>query len=184
MALHLGHRYSVDLDFFSERPFDAVAFRQRLADMLPNLEEAENTTHTIHAVAGGTKLSFIQQRGIKLEPNGDLAGIGIANLRTLTLLKLNAVSAHGTRRDFIDLYAIGASVPELYRLDREALPTLSGTHLLRSLTYFVDADGEPMPRMISPWTWDEVKRYFERGVRETLRDVGAGRGPLDSDYDL
>jgi hypothetical protein len=34
------------------------------------------------------------------------------------------------------------------------------THLLKSLTWFEDADKEPMPDMLAPLSWGSVKRFF------------------------
>jgi hypothetical protein len=36
------------------------------------------------------------------------------------------------------------------------------THVLKSLTYFADAEKDPMPHMLAPLDWKEVKLYFER----------------------
>jgi len=33
-------------------------------------------------------------------------------------------------------------------------------HLLRSLTYFEDAEEEPIPEMIKSVTWEEIKQFF------------------------
>ena len=34
-----------------------------------------------------------------------------------------------------------------------------------SLTYFTDAEGEPMPYMLAPFEWQECKEFFVREVR-------------------
>ena len=33
-------------------------------------------------------------------------------------------------------------------------------HLLKALTYFGDAEGQPMPDMLVPLDWSMVTRYF------------------------
>jgi hypothetical protein len=33
-------------------------------------------------------------------------------------------------------------------------------HALKSLTYFKDAENEPMPNMLAPISWDQVTRFF------------------------
>jgi len=37
-------------------------------------------------------------------------------------------------------------------------------HVLKSLTYFEDAEQEPMPDMLVPLAWDEFKQFFSREV--------------------
>jgi len=34
-----------------------------------------------------------------------------------------------------------------------------------SLTYFADAEGEPVPYMLVPFEWEECKAFFVREVR-------------------
>jgi hypothetical protein len=36
----------------------------------------------------------------------------------------------------------------------------SRTHLFKALTYFVDAEREPMPDMLVPLDWTNVRAYF------------------------
>jgi hypothetical protein len=38
-------------------------------------------------------------------------------------------------------------------------------HILKSLTYFDDAESEPMPRMLIPFVWKECKAFFVRQAR-------------------
>jgi len=80
---------------------------------------------------------------------------------------LAAISGRGSRKDFIDLYIIlrgGLSLEEFFRW----LPQKYGEgrsnayHVLKSLTYFEDAESEPMPKMLEPFNWDECKAFFVR----------------------
>jgi hypothetical protein len=37
-------------------------------------------------------------------------------------------------------------------------------HILKSLTFFGDAEKDPMPHMLVPLAWDEVKQFFLQEV--------------------
>ena len=39
-------------------------------------------------------------------------------------------------------------------------------HYMRSLTYFEDAETEPDPRMLVPWSWKDIKSYFKSVITE------------------
>jgi hypothetical protein len=41
-------------------------------------------------------------------------------------------------------------------------------HVLKSLTYFDDAEQEPMPDMLVPQAWDQVKQFFSPEVPPLL----------------
>lgn len=39
-------------------------------------------------------------------------------------------------------------------------------HIQKSLVYFVDAEPQEMPKMTKPISWEEVKKFFEKTVRD------------------
>jgi len=43
------------------------------------------------------------------------------------------------------------------------------THALKSLTWFEDADKEPMPGLLAPLSWEDVKRFFSRLMKKSKR---------------
>ncbi|HEY8341897.1 MAG TPA: nucleotidyl transferase AbiEii/AbiGii toxin family protein [Calditerricola sp.] len=172
VALHLGHRRSEDFDFLTEQAFDAAALATHLQDEFADATVDDLATNTLHTTIGGLKMSFIRQRGVRLVPGNELNGVPIAGLDTLLALKLNAIAGRGSRKDFIDLYAIciheGLGVSDLLQHAQQWAPGINTGHLLRSLAYFEDAEREPMPAMLAQWRWNEVRRFFESGVRRTI----------------
>lgn len=40
----------------------------------------------------------------------------------------------------------------------------SKIHILKSLTFFDDAEKDPMPHMLAPVEWDRVKQFFTQEV--------------------
>jgi len=44
-------------------------------------------------------------------------------------------------------------------------------HLLRSLTYFEDAEAEAMPDVLEVLPWDEVKAFFRAEATRLFRDL-------------
>jgi hypothetical protein len=75
-------------------------------------------------------------------------------------------TARRTRRDFVALYTSvqRSSLTELLRLfDRKYAQTAySKIHILKSLIFFEDAEKDPMPHLLTPIDWGEVKRFFLR----------------------
>ncbi|MHB1956840.1 MAG: hypothetical protein ACYCOU_24220, partial [Sulfobacillus sp.] len=90
------------------------------------------------------------------------------SLTTLATLKCNALANRGARKDFLDLYAFlqeGWSLDVLLNAAQQYAPQLNRAHMLRSFTYFTDAEEDPMPRLYRPWAWDEVKRTITHVVQ-------------------
>lgn len=85
-------------------------------------------------------------------------------------MKLLAVANRGSRKDFVDLYTVLRDGPTLKDY-LDLVPSkygegrLSDYQLLASLTYFVDAEAEPMPVMLEPFDWEECKAFFEHEAR-------------------
>lgn len=177
LALHLGHRFSVDLDFFSPHP-DAVGVDQRaiLREIFedPTLSITFDKEATFVATWRGVGLSFFRLHLYPLvQPTLLVAGVPVANLEEIGAMKLAAIIDRGTRKDLVDLYFILRQVP-IERLFQVAAVkyvrvrtfAISAT---RALAYFEDAEALPMPRMIDPTPWPVMKRFLERQALEAGR---------------
>ena len=168
IALHLGHRHSHDLDFFSQQPFAPDRLRDTLsASAALTIEQmsAGTLTGTFHR----TKVGYFHYPYPLLKPAVVHAGVAVADLLDLACMKADAIQSRGTRRDFIDLYAIcRAHIPLRQVLDAFAQKyrqvRFNRMHLLKSLMYFADAEQEPAPDMLQEITWDSVTAFFEREV--------------------
>lgn len=169
LAFRLGHRISEDLDFFRADNGDVRSLHDVLSGHghYDTLQEAE---HTLTVLIRRTKLSFFRVREPFLFPAASCRFFSVADVRDIALMKLAAISGRGSRKDFVDLYLILQNEPSLEEyfdlLPRKYDPRRINTyHILRSLTYFKDAEKEPMPRMLAPFDWVECKAFFVREAR-------------------
>jgi predicted nucleotidyltransferase component of viral defense system len=171
LALYLGHRRSVDLDFFKTEALEVEALLERL-QQIPGLALVAKGPATLHTMIQGTKTSFMGYDYPVLYPFGSFLGIKVAELRDIAGMKISAVASRGSRRDFVDLYVASQKygLEKLLRTFREkfAKVNYSMVHVLKSLTYFEDAEHEPMPDMLVPLAWDAVKQFFWREVPPLL----------------
>ena len=100
-----------------------------------------------------------------LEPGDGL--LPLAHRDDIAAMKLAAIASRGSRKDFVDLWVlISRHRPlEAYlELYRRKFATRDVGHVVRSLTYFEDAEQEPELRMLMPLDWEEVKRDLLRAV--------------------
>ena len=169
LALRLGHRRSVDLDFFTAEAFDQEAFLQN-AQHLAGFSVVAKSDQTLHAHVGGTKVSFLSYTYPVLFPFEIFLDVRVADPRDIACMKISAIAGRGAKRDFIDLYAVSqqyglASLLELFR-NKFAQANYSMVHVLKSLTYFEEAEKDPTPDMLAAGSWEDVKRFF---VREAPR---------------
>jgi len=166
LALQVGHRVSDDFDFFKVEPFH-VNRLFRVLSRTGAVEVLKEEEDTLTVLVGRVKLSFFSIPDPFLFAGQGYAFFEVADVRDIALMKLAAISSRGSRKDFIDLYTIlrgGLTLEDCFgRLPRKyGKGRLNAYHVLKSLTYFEDADREPMPRMLEPFDWRECKAFFVR----------------------
>jgi hypothetical protein len=177
LALHLGHRFSVDLDFFSPAP-DAVGpevrtvLRETLDD--PTLSITHDKEGTFVATWRGVGLSFFRLPLYPLIQQPFLVdGVLVATVEEIGAMKLAAIIDRGTRKDLVDLYYILQKEP-LERLFAVAASKYARVRTFaisatRALAYFDDAEALPMPLMIDRTPWATMKRFLEHQAMEAGR---------------
>jgi hypothetical protein len=167
LALRLGHRRSVDLDFFIPHAFDEEQLLQRLKK-LPSISDLRRAPQTLHVCIDGVKVSFIgYEYPVLFEPD-PFNGIPVADARDIACMKITAISSRGTKRDFVDFHAacLVFGLRELLTLfgRKYAQTGYNKLHILKSLAYFTDAEKDPMPHMLIRLEWQEVRHFFENEV--------------------
>ena len=171
LALELGHRQSIDLDWFSPDDFSNGALKEKLS-RLGQLEIIGEEEGTLHSVLDGVKVTFLRYRYPLLFPLLDYGNIKLADPREIAAMKIDAVSSRGSKKDFIDIYFLLKIYPlsELIGYFEEKYRGIeyNNLHILKSLTYFEDAESEPMPRMAQEVGWEDVKRTIQRKVNQQM----------------
>jgi hypothetical protein len=176
VALHLGHRISVDLDWFTGQSFDPLTLLGHLK--ATGLGPADVTTDegTLHATMDGVRTTFLEYRYplVREAIPWSETGCLIASLPDLGAAKLSAIAGRGARRDFVDLHAIlAAGVPlgDLLEAYARKFDVPESGHLLRSLIYFDNAEEEAMPTMLKEIVWVDIRTDLERRVRQFVEEA-------------
>jgi hypothetical protein len=177
LALHLGHRFSVDLDFFSEHPHTVSSKMRGLLKRTfrdPFLEVSQDSDMTFTAKWWNVGVSFFELDAHPLvDPAIDISGIRLASMREIGAMKLAAVFSRASRKDLVDLYFIlrQESLGDLLRVAGKKYPNVpSFPHLaLRGLAFFDDAEKMPMPEMIDKTPWRKMKKFLEKQALEMGR---------------
>jgi hypothetical protein len=169
MALRFGHRRSVDLDFFLTDAFDEDFLLQRI-QQIPEVAVVERAPKTLHLTILGVKTSFLGYSYPVLFSFANFLDVPVADPRDIACIKITAIASRGAKRDFVDLYAACERFGIKSLLDlfarKYARTAYNRLHILKSLTYFADADKDPMPNMLVPLDWNTVKAFF---IREAPR---------------
>jgi predicted nucleotidyltransferase component of viral defense system len=173
IALHLGHRVSVDLDFFTPDHFENNDLESELQNFRTYRRE-RLANDTLLGALEDLRISFFRYRYRLLETPVEILGTKILQLPDLAAMKIEAIAQRNTKRDFIDLYFLAREAgitPEnaldYHKSKYEGLD-INLSHLVLSLSFFDEADEDPMPKMIKPVNWNDVKKYFQRESKALL----------------
>lgn len=172
LALLLGHRISVDLDFFSGDVFSVSSLVLQL-NALGNLKIEDQSETTFNGSLDGVKISFFQYPYPLLFPTKEYNGVHLADERDIGAMKVQAISGRGSKKDFVDLFVLlkKYSLQELFDFfhKKYAKFNYNKLHIFKSLSYFYDADTDPEPVYIHPISWIEVKKVIQNTVDEYTR---------------
>jgi hypothetical protein len=168
VGLRLGHRISRDLDFFSEtdsldkpRREEIIAAVRAIGSTV-TVQRSAFTTLVL--LADMHHLSFFSYAYDLVDKVNDLNGVRVAGLLDVALMKIDALSDRGLRRDFVDLYAIAQQTPfeMILALGQRKYPDYRDLRMnaLAAMTQFGAADEDAELTLLQPIEWDEVKRFF------------------------
>ena len=151
VSLHLGHRRSVDFDFFTDRPLDPAAIRRgfAFAESAKTLRQAKDT---LVVLASGVKLSFFggMRFGRVADPHLTTDGVAeVASLEDLMAHKLKVILQRAEKKDYADIAAMlraGVSLTRGFAAARLFFGgALQPAESLKALTYFKDGDLARLP---------------------------------------
>ncbi|MDA0767002.1 MAG: nucleotidyl transferase AbiEii/AbiGii toxin family protein [Verrucomicrobia bacterium] len=160
LALRLGHRLSIDLDFFSAQKFNPPSMADALENFLDQPPRIlQQSTGSIALMIEETKIELLHYPYPLLSPLETQGGITLASLPDNVSMKLSALAGRGSKKDFTDIAAV------LQQIDLETMlswyqqkfPNSEVFMLMKSLTWFEDAEQEPDPLFLQKQSWPEIK---------------------------
>ncbi|MEM7820511.1 MAG: nucleotidyl transferase AbiEii/AbiGii toxin family protein [Candidatus Aenigmatarchaeota archaeon] len=165
LALQIGHRTSIDFDFYSKNEFDNKLLSFYIAKKILNSNEAFSANNTLKIKVGHLEVSFFYYPYDLIQPPIE-SDILLADKKDIAAMKLLAIADRGTRRDFIDLYFLirEFGLAKLFEFLQEKYPRYDPYHSFLALTYFVDADQEGefqrFTLLKTAPEWDKMKKFF------------------------
>jgi|SRR3989344_4463342 len=167
IALHLGHRRSIDFDLFTDRSFDPVKLRAKIL-------KTHHITHTFNQGEGdltvlvdNVKITFFQYPFIidRLIAFEDY--IKLPDLLTLGAMKAFALGRRAKWKDYVDLYFIFQkySFRELIDKTFSIFASEFNEKLFRTqLAYFEDIDYSEKIEYLPGFEKndDEIKQFLEK----------------------
>jgi hypothetical protein len=171
VALQLGHRRSVDFDWFTSAHLaDSLRLAASLGQEKIPFTTGQVERGTLHGSVYRVRVSFFDYAYPLLKPafHWKEYSCPLASLADLACMKLAAIAQRGSKKDFIDIYALGRerySLEDMLTLYRTKYDVADIGHLLYGLSYFDEAEKERMPFMRWDVDWKDIRKTIQAWVK-------------------
>ncbi len=175
LALQIGHRDSVDFDFFTQDNIDTQELFEKVIDIFTEhkvlkTQEEHNTLSIV--IDNNIRISFFTYKYPLIGSLIDEPYLHLAPIEDIACMKLSAITSRATNKDYIDLYFIlkQMNLEELLELAKIKFPNLDTNLILKSLVYFDDLEEEPIVfKEDNETNWEEIKEVLKNAVLETQK---------------
>lgn len=169
LSLQIGHRKSIDIDMFSEQPFDAEEMSLILKNDF-NFYANNRFKNALMGTIQDIKTDVITHQYKWIRPLLDEEGIRMASLEDIAAMKLNAIAGNGSRlKDFVDIAFLSScfSLQQMLDFFEEKYPNNNSVIALKSLCYFDDIIFDvDILYQDSPLSWEIIKSRIIAMVQE------------------
>ncbi len=171
LALQYGHRRSVDLDFFGTTTEDVDELTEVMHLCAKDVVRGNCTKSIKTYLLDGIKVDIVNYKYAWIDNPLAEDGVILASPKDIAAMKVNAIMGRGTKKDFVDMYFLlqHYSFKEIMQFYLQKYTDGSEYRALLSMTYFDDADLQPMPFMFQPVEWEALKKEIRKNVEEYIR---------------
>ncbi len=175
LALQLGHRDSIDFDFFCPQNIDTQKLFEKVREVFKGRKvfKVQDEKNTLTVLIGETvKISFFSYKYDLLDQLIEEPNLKLASVLDIACMKLSAITSRGVNKDYIDLYYILQELDLSLLLDKSAIkfPELDSSLILKSLVYFKDLEIEPIRfKNNKAVDFERVKSFLEKKVLEAAK---------------
>jgi Nucleotidyl transferase AbiEii toxin, Type IV TA system len=137
LSLRLGHRKSIDIDMFINKPFDASAIERHFEKMY-NGKNTGTLGNAVRADIDGVKTELMAHQYPWIGPVEHIEGIRMASLDDIAAMKINAIMDKGSRiKDFVDIYSLleHRNLSQLVTAYTDKYPDVNPTMAKNALLY-------------------------------------------------
>ena len=175
LSLYFGHRKSIDIDLFVNKPFDALDLLEKIQDDF-SYQLYFTAISTLKGSIREVNVDLISHRYPLLKPPLCVDGISLLSVADIIAMKLNAISISGQRsKDFIDIYFAleHFAIVDMLSFYKNKYSQSGDMHVLKSLVYFDDVNLSDCPLLLQKQNlkWNDVKKRIEKAVFGFINEI-------------
>lgn len=168
LALHIGHRTSIDIDLFSIKGFDTQGTGIYLSEKY-KVEDMQILNNGIFCFIDDIKVDLIAHQYPIIKPLENIDGIRLMSLDDIAAMKIHAIVNSGQRiKDFVDIYAMLEHRPleDLYSAYEEKYHPKSSRELAqRAILYHAEIDFNIRVDFLDrKFDWPSIEKRLKEAV--------------------
>ncbi len=169
LALHIRHRKSEDLDFFtyqkdSFKSSEIIRLVRDLQGEIVNISDEQ-----IDCFIDGVKVTFFDAKWSFLRPK-QIENFNLASLEQIAIMKTHTLFLRAKYRDYYDLYFLikRFGIRKVYDLSKDVLEGINFKILNAALLYIEDIEDESIEHLqpTQKLSLEEIRRYFENELKK------------------
>jgi hypothetical protein len=167
LALQLGHRVSVDLDWMHDEPISETllpAVERTYAGR--QLDVRVNNSAELTFFADGVKVTFLHYPFRLLFPTIECGKVSLAALRDIAGMKAYAIGRRAAFKDYVDIYFIlkhGVDLNGVISIAQKKFGSVFDPRLfLEQLVYFDDLADTTIQFAGEPVQTEDLEKFFEQ----------------------
>ena len=168
LAMHLKHRQSEDLDFFTyeEGHFSKNIIRNYIA-RFKQKEILNETDEQIDLLVNGVKVTFFDAKWNFLLP-AQVKKFNLASIGSIAAMKVNVLFLRATYRDYYDLYFLAhqLGVRRIFELSKDVVPGLTYKLFCTAILYIDDIADEHISHLKPQENISkkDIQSFLEKGI--------------------
>lgn len=168
LAMHLKHRQSEDLDFFTYAPghFSKSKVRSYI-DRFKQKEILNETDEQIDLLIHGVKITFFDAMWDFLLP-AKVNTFNLSSMEAIAAMKVNVLFLRAKYRDYYDLYFLAQElgVRKIFEASKEVIPGLTYKLFCTALLYIDDIADDNISHLKPEKNMSkkEIRSFLEKGI--------------------
>ena len=172
LSLMYGHRTSIDLDLFCVDKFNNDTIINSLEQAFQENLDVRTASHFgIFCFIGDVKVDIVRYPHPMIRPIQEVDGIRMYTPEEIIAMKVQAILGRGKKKDFWDVAELlqHYTVKDFINLHKEKYTTQNlYITVPQAITYFDDANDSEDPVSLKGQTWNTVKDFIQKKVRDYL----------------
>ena len=168
LALHICHRKSEDLDFFTYRKDsfksnEIIKLVRSLHGEIVNISDEQ-----IDCFIDGVKVTFFDAKWSFLKPK-QIENFNLASLEQIAIMKTHTLFLRAKYRDYYDLYFLikRFGIRKVFNLSKDVLEGINFKIFSAALLYIEDIEDESIEHLqpTQKLSLEDIRRYFENELK-------------------